>query len=357
MNKAKYVGMDVHKASVVIAVISHEGSIAMQAMVETKASSILGFIKGLEGRVEVTFEEGTQAAWLYDLIRPHVTKVVVCDPRRNALLNSGNKRDPVDALKLAQLLRADLLVPVYHGEHGTRVLKELVRNYDGLVGDSTRVKNRIKALYRGQAIPDSGKRVYGSGDRAAWLQKLSNPGQRTRAEYLFQQLDALRALRKAARRAMLAESRKQAARATLEEVPGLGPVRASQIIAVVDTPHRFRTKRQFWAYIGLAVVTRMSAENEMVNGQWRRVRKPLATRGLNRNHNRTLKYVFKSAALSASHTGALKPYYDGLVAKGMRPELARVTLARKLAAITLALWKKGGHYQTESVTQQVVERS
>ena len=79
--------------------------------------------------MHVTFEEGTSAAWLYDLIQPHVTEVVVCDPRQNALLNHGNKSDRIDARKLAELLRGNQLKPVYHGEHGVRTLKELVRSY------------------------------------------------------------------------------------------------------------------------------------------------------------------------------------------------------------------------------------
>jgi transposase len=76
----------------------------------------------------VTFEEGTSAAWLYDLLKPYVAKVVVCDPRKNALLKAGNKNDRIDARKLADLLRAGLLSPVYHGESGVRLLKELARS-------------------------------------------------------------------------------------------------------------------------------------------------------------------------------------------------------------------------------------
>jgi Transposase len=77
--------------------------------------------------LQVTLEEGTCAAWLHDLLKPHVTGVLVCDPRKNALLKSGNKNDRIDARKLADLLRTGLLSPVYHGEAGVRTLKELAR--------------------------------------------------------------------------------------------------------------------------------------------------------------------------------------------------------------------------------------
>src|SRR5260370_30212084 len=115
MDNRKYVGMDVHQASISIEVRDAAGKLVMECLIETKAASILEFIQGLRGSVWVTFEEGTSAAWLYDLLKPHVTKVVVCDPRKNALLKAGNKNDRVDAGKLSDLLRAGLLTPVYHG--------------------------------------------------------------------------------------------------------------------------------------------------------------------------------------------------------------------------------------------------
>jgi transposase len=74
----------------------------------------------------VTFEEGTSAAWLHDLLKPHVNQLVVCDPRKNALLKDGSKSDRIDARKPAELLRGGQLKPVYHGEHGLRTLKELM---------------------------------------------------------------------------------------------------------------------------------------------------------------------------------------------------------------------------------------
>jgi Transposase len=146
----KYIGMDVHKEATVIAVLNGSGKLVMESIVETKASSILQFIHGLRGELHVTWEEGSWAAWLYDLLQPHVAQGLVCDPRRNALLKEGNK---IDARKLADLLRTGMLRPVYHGEHGLRTLRELGRSYRTISQDLNRVMNRIKALYRGWSIP------------------------------------------------------------------------------------------------------------------------------------------------------------------------------------------------------------
>lgn len=112
MTTHKYIGMDVHKESISIAVRNAAGKIVMESVIQTKASMILEFMDGLRGEVHVTFEEGTWSAWLYDLLKPHVEKLVVCDPRRNALLQEGNKNDRVDARKLAELLQNDQLRPV-----------------------------------------------------------------------------------------------------------------------------------------------------------------------------------------------------------------------------------------------------
>jgi hypothetical protein len=131
----------------------------MEAILETKAETILHFLRGLRGSLHVTFEEGTWAAWLHDLLQPHVTRVLACDPRKNALLKAGNKNDRIDARKLAELLYMNKLTPVYHGEQGIRTLKELARSYITITRDLTRVMSRLKAIYRGWAIPCAGQGV------------------------------------------------------------------------------------------------------------------------------------------------------------------------------------------------------
>ena len=208
MDNRKYIGMDVHQASISITVSDAAGKVLMESIIETKAGTVLEFIQGLRGSLWVTFEEGTSAAWLYDLLKPHVTKVVVCDPRRNALLKAGNKNDRVDARKLSDLLRAGLLTPVYHGESGVRTLRELSRSYLAASKDLTRVMNRLKAIYRSWAIPCAGQQVYSPRHRAAWLEKLGEAGVRRRAEQTYQQLDFLMGTRKETRKELLAESRK-----------------------------------------------------------------------------------------------------------------------------------------------------
>src|SRR5437773_2241555 len=206
MSSEKYIRLDVHQATISVAVLDSRGKLVMESIVETKAATILDFFAGLRGTLSVTFEEGTWAAWLYDLLKPHVDKLVVCNPRKNALLKDGNKSDRIDARKLAELLRLDNLKPVYHGETGVRMLRELARSYLTIVKDLSRVMNRLKALYRRWAIPCGD--VYYTRHRAEWLGKIREAGVRRRAEQLYQQLDMLQHLRQQTRGELLAESRK-----------------------------------------------------------------------------------------------------------------------------------------------------
>src|SRR6202140_62018 len=296
----KYIGMDVHKEAIVIAVLNGTGKMIMETILETKASSILQFIHGLRGELHVTWEEGTWAAWLYDLLQPQVQEVVVCNPRRNALLKEGSKSDKVDARKLADLLRTGMLRPVYHGENGLRTLRELGRSYQTISKDLTRVMNRLKAVYRGWGIPCAGTQVYAPRYRSEWLSKITEAGVRRRAEHYYQQLDALQTLRRELRKDLLLESRKHNATKLLRQVPCLGPIRAAQLVALMQTPHRFRTKRQLWTYSGLGLETRDSAQYRYVEGQLQRSKKPQQLRGLNSNHNHDLKNIFKGAATTAS---------------------------------------------------------
>src|SRR4029453_17128535 len=165
-----------------------------------------------------------------------------------------------------------------------------------------------------------GRGNYDQKKQTRGLETLAKPGIRQRATWLYEQLDHLQPLRRKAKQTMLIESRAHRAVSLLTTIPQLGPIRAAFIVATVDTPHRFRTKRQFWSYVGLAVVTHMSAEYEMQAGRVVRRRKPLSTRGLNQNCNRRLKEVFITAATSASNRKAYGSFLNARQENGRRRE-------------------------------------
>src|ERR1700682_4568394 len=149
-----------------------------------------------------------------------------------------------DSRKLAELLRANLLRSVFHEDTGLRTVKELARSYMTITKDLTRVMVRLKALYRSWAIPCTGQRVYAPRYRCEWLGKITEAGVRRRAEFYYQQLDALRTLHQEVRHDLLAESKKHHAMKLVRQIPSIGPIRAALLIALIQTPHRFRTQRQ-----------------------------------------------------------------------------------------------------------------
>jgi hypothetical protein len=160
-------------------------------------------------------------------------------------------------------------------------------------------------------------------------------------------------LRPTLRPELLAESRKHKASKLLRQIPCIGPIRAARLLALMQTPYRFRSKRQLWTYSGLGIETRDSAQYRFVRGQLQLAKKPQPIRGLNHNHNHEMKEIFKGAATRAScGVGPLRDFYVALLAKGMKPEMARLTLARKIAAIALTLWKKEERFDAQQLKTQ-----
>lgn len=350
-NGIRYVGLDVHKDSIAVAVRDGRGKVIQETVLPTNEAAIVGWVKEQRGTLHVTVEEGTWAAWLYELLVGRVARVVVCDPRKNS--RAGNKNDRIDARELSDLLRCDRLSPVFHRATRLRSLRELARTYVVLSKEQTRTMNRIKALYRSYAIACAGQACYGPKQRSSWLAKLPHISVRERAQTYYQLLDSLRQLRGGVRQQLLAEGKKHSAYRKLKGIPQMGPVSTVLLIAFVQIPERFRGKRQFWAYCGFALETHSSGDHRWVNGKRERSKKAALVRGLNSNHHHVLKWIFKSAATRVcAQPGPFQDFYDHLLQQGTRPEMARLTVARKMAAIALALWKKGESFDAQKLKPQ-----
>ena len=230
-----------------------------------------------------------------------------------------------------------------------------MNNVTSISKDVARVMTRVKALYRSWAIPCTGKQVYAPHHRVEWLAKITEPGVHRRAEFYYQQLDALRSLRQQVRRELLSESQNHPAWKLLCQIPSIGPIRAAVLIGILQTPHRFRTKRQLWTFSGFGIETHSSADCRYVEGQLRKAHKQVSIRGLNTDHNHDLKNLFKGAAVvAATKPGQFEKLYSALLAKGMRPEMARLTLARKIATIVLIVWKRGVCFDANHLKPQTV---
>jgi transposase len=194
---------------------------------------------------------------------------------------------------------------------------------------------------------DPGSEAYAPTEREAWEKELPL-AERKLAKQLAMHLDAMTEAYKRAGVWLENEAAKVPEVKRLCTVPGLGTIAASQIVATVITPERFRTKRLFWSYCGLAIVTRSSADYVRDRSGKRRERRDVAqTRGLNRNRQPMLKAVFKSAAITVlKMKHPLVDAYEKTLEGGTKPTMARLTLARRIAAASLAVWKKKEDYDS-----------
>ncbi len=160
---------------------------------------------------------------------------------------------------------------------------------------------------------------------------------------LYAHLDFLDAQKQPIRAKMVKAGKKGKGYPYLLSVPGIGEISAAMLLGFVVTPDRFRTKRQFWSYGGLAVNKRSSADwIGGPRGLERRYREQ--TLGLNRKRHPQLKSVFKNAALTAIRGKAFETFYQKELDKGRSQALARVIVARKLAAVTLRVWKESAAF-------------
>lgn len=341
----RYVGLDAHAQSCTLAVIGPSGKRLKSLVVETNGQALLEAVRSIPGQVHLCLEEGTQSAWLHELLSPHVAELVVVVPPES----KGAKDDLRDAWTRADELRTGAIeTRVYKAPQHLAALRNAVRAYGFAVRDVVRAKNRLKSAFLSRGIQTDAS-IYGNTRRLTWLKKLTPP-HRQFAEWLGRQLDELLPLRDEAEDWLLKEAKTHPIIRTLATAPGMGPIRTAQLVAIAANPERFRTRRQFWSYCGLAIVTRSSAD--WVRGKDRKWQRSQVnqTRGLTRKRHPLLKSVFKGAAttvITQLPGHALHADYARRLEAGMKPNLAKLTLARRIAATVLSMWKHREVYDPE----------
>jgi transposase len=261
--------------------------------------------------------------------------VTVADPLKNRwIAGDENVADLSAARKLALLLRGGFIHPVHHGLEQHQLFKELVQTYHDTARELARFKNKLKAKFRQHGVHCPGSEVYQPAHREAWREQLEAPLARMQADLLWERIDLLGAQQKALKRELIRQSKAFPIIGRFQALAGIGPIRAATFFAFVDTPHRFAHKRKLWAYCGLSVVRRRS--DQMVGPEH-----------LTRRGNRALKNVAKGAALRAISEGdnAFARQYEKMIQRGIKPENARLTVARAIVSAMYAMWRKGEPYQ------------
>lgn len=317
-----YIALDWAQRNMAIAHMTKHSQEVSTIDVVSNIKALKLYIGQMKGTKILTFEESNPAQWLYTELLDCVDKIIVCEPYANHLLKSGPKTDKTDARKLLKLLRADMLKPVFHCTEEFINVRKLVSGYDDLIISTVQLKNRRSALYR-----SVGKRSGSKLEKPEevfilnGLDILIESHQRLRMQYEAQ----YRRLRKENKMIM-----------NIQSIPGIGPINAVKIASIVVDPKRFKHATGFWLYCGLQ-------KYELISGGRSYGRR-------SPRHSRTLKTVFKTAALVCSRTddGPLKKYYEYLMKERNYPEhQARHALARRIATLTLGVMKSGKAF-TES---------
>lgn len=308
--KIKYMAIDAHSSTCVFCVTDAQGQELDQRSIATNGRLIVDYVKSFGPDVVVAFEECDLSCWLYNLLSKHVHQVVVCHPAANAEYKRA-KTDKLDARRLVQLLRGGFLHPVFHDGSQREKLRILVSSYEDTVRDIVRLKNRLKTVQRRARLSNDKTFI----NHAVFVK-----------EQITLQLAPLLQAQEAYRHKLVTSVKPLKETKYLISLPGIAYIQAARIIAQVIDPARFKNKHKFFAYCGLVRHPRIS--NKRFYGTTRIW------------GNRTLKCVFKMAAHSALRGhNALRVYYDSLRAQGVSDQNAYNAVARKLAALTLSLWR------------------
>lgn len=346
----RYIALDVHAESTTCAVISSTSKRLKQEVVETSSSALISFLKMIPGRKHLVMEEGTQSAWLHETLSPFVDELVVAIVEDS----KGNKSDAKDAWVLAEQLRTGTIQrTVFKRPRELARLRAAVRAHRLITSDIVRVKNRLRALFRSRGVSVTAQ-IYESATRTKLLAVLPEDS-RYQVEILGKQLEALEPLREQTEGRIREEAKRVPSVAVVATLPGFGVIRAATLVAVTITANRFRTTRQFWNYAGLGIVTRSSSDWVRNPKGWVRA-EVNQTRGLNRNRHPWLKSVVKGAATTVitmiGHP--LHADYERLLRDGTKPNLAKLTIARRLASAALACWRKQEEYDPKKHKSHIV---
>ena len=344
-----YIGADVHSNRTELA-IEQRGRIVARYSVPTSIPALVTVLDSIQGKKHMAVEEGPMSGWLYRNLNEKVDPFISSDPRRNKLIASeGDKDDKIDAAKLASLLRGGFLRAIYHSDDDRRVeLKHWVGLYHDRVRDAVRSINKIRARCRmhGMTIPKSA--LCDPAQRTLWLLKTNHQALANQLKMLWIGYDATRQQVLYARRQLSKRGKKYEMIQRFSRLPGIGLVRATTLLAYLDTTWRFKTKSKLWKYCGVGLQRTTSGTDKQGRPKPARLKLPWAV-------NRTLKNAVLGAALSAikQTDNVFKDYYERMMRDGVIPSNARHAVARKMLTVMWAMWKTNSPFDEKCVCDEL----
>jgi transposase len=339
-----FITMDTHCRTTDICVKTALGKQVRSERVATAIPQLLDVIQKVPRPRRIAFEEGPLAGWLYRNLAAHADEVVVCDPRRNALVaKDGDKDDPIDAAKLNDLYRGGFLRQVHQSASAEKAaFKQLVNAYHQRVAHRVSEANTLMGLGKrwglllsrsmlneGQAVKQIQERFSQGGApgnivEVAGMLAESHQSAAEQEEKLHQRVVEL--------------SKSDELYGRLMELPGYGPVRCVTLVAYLDTPFRFKSREAVWKYVGIGLRRERSGEGM----NFVRVEQQC---------NHLLRNVSIGAARSAiaAKKNVFARRYARWVQQGVSPRNARRNVARLQISTAWAMWKSGQAFAPELI--------
>ena len=334
----KYIGLDAHSSTCSFCVMDERGKIHDDVKIATNGRLLREYVRNVSGKKKLTFEECELSSWLYEMFKNEDCELLVCNPVANKNYKKA-KTDKLDARQLANLLRGNFLEAVYHDGSDREKFRDLMSGYQQLVDDATRVKNRYKSLFRKDGERPMGEKVYND---ESLLEGLS----REDLQFVGKQMYRLLKEMEQGRKEYVSEIKKYGKKfeeiKVLKTLVGIADIQASKIVAQVIDPRRFRNKHKYFSYCGLVRHRQTSGDKNYGDKKiW---------------GNRSLKCVYKMAANSALQgNNVFREYYDRLRLNGSGHKNAKNAVSRKIAAISLQLWKNNVKFKPEMVSNGIIE--
>ncbi len=318
-----YIAIDWSQVNMAIARMTKKSNKITAIDVPSDIKELQVYLENLKGKKVLVVEETTTSQWLYTELYDYVDKIIICDPHRNKLLSEGPKDDKIDARKLVHLLKSGLIKEVYHSTEKFIYLRRLVSGYEDLIKSVVRLKNQRSALYR----------AYGKSSKEKSNTDFSSHSEQYVLRCLERQIEVGEKERAGYEKEFTKLSKKHSEIKNQMSIPGIGLINAVKIVARVVTPFRFSIQGKYHSYCGLIKHEKMSG------GRSYGKRTP--------RYCRQLKSVYKSGVLAAvGGNNEINDYYEYLIKENGDPaNNARNKASRKLASISLGVFKSGKKYQ------------
>lgn len=340
MNTIAWLGLDAHARSWTLAELDESGQEVGLWEFETSPEALVKQIQAVRAdQKHLAVEEAGMGHWISQLLKPHLTQMVVCCPRHNRYISRNPKKsDREDARRLARLLRLGELHAIWQAEDPARAdLRMLGHNYEQSVWRQTALKQQIKSIYRSMGIMALDLTVYGVQRRQQWLARIHSAAVQQALKNLYALLDAALKHQHQARRLLIQQGKQFPEIQRLQTVPGVGPIGAHLFVAIIQDPNRFATQQKLLRYCRLGIRDRSS------DG------KPLGYLKLDNQGYGTLKAISYRAWLSAvkRQRGPLWQFYQSSLQRTHNSIHARLNCQRKLLETMWVLWRSGKCFEAE----------